>query len=429
MKLACIGTGFVGVVTSTVFAKLGHDVIALDIDESKVKSLSDGKVPFFEPGLEELLQETLQSGKLKFTTSYDEAISNAEIIMIMVGTPSAQDGQADTTHVLESIKSLAPFLQEHAIVVIKSTVPPGTNEKVEELLTDNTKRNFTTASVPEFLKEGTAVDDTLHPNRALLGVSDDVTFTKLEELHKPLTDNILRMKPESAQMAKYAANTYLAQRITFINQIANLCEKNGADIEEVILGIGIDKRIGTHYWYPGLGYGGSCFPKDVKEIASYARAIGEVDSLFIKIDQLNEERIPKLMEKYEKIVGGFKDKTIAILGLSFKPNTNDTRESPSLKVIPWLIDHGANIRATDPEAIMNIQSLLPNEVIYAKDAYEAISGAEITILLVEWDEYKDLDLGRITVAMQGDKYFIDTRNQYTKEKVEQNGMSYIGIGR
>lgn len=429
MKLACIGTGFVGVVTSAVFAKLGNDVIALDIDEDKINSLSQGKVPFFEPGLEELLQQTLNSGNLQFTTNYQKAISDAEVILIMVGTPSASDGQADISHVLTSIESLASHIKDDAIVVIKSTVPPGTNKKIEKLLNEKTKKKFTTASIPEFLKEGTAVQDTLHPDRVLLGVTDDTTFTKLEELHKPLSGNIIRMKPTSAQMSKYAANTYLAQRITFINQIANLCEKNGADIEEVILGIGVDKRIGTHYWYPGLGYGGSCFPKDVKEVASYARAIGEVDSLFIKIDELNEARIPRLMEKYNELVGGFEGKTVAVLGLSFKPNTNDTREAPSLKVIPWLVKHNASVRATDPHAMREIKQFLPESVTYTSDPYEAVKGAEITMLLVEWEQYQDLDLAKIAGNMTGTKYFIDTRNQYSKDQIEQDGIKYIGIGR
>lgn len=429
MKLACIGTGFVGVVTSAVFAKLGHEVVGLDIDENKVKSLSRGEVPFYEPDLENLLKETLEKGALRFTTSYKEAITNADVIFIMVGTPSASDGQADLKYVFQSAETLAPYLKDNAIVVIKSTVPPGTNIKLKEIIEKHTTVKFCTAGVPEFLKEGTAVQDTLHPDRILLGVYDEETAATLKELHKPLTKNLIVVKPESAQMTKYAANTYLAQRITFINQIADLCEKNGADIEEVIKGIGQDTRIGAHYWYPGLGYGGSCFPKDVKEIAAYSRAIGETDSLFIKIDELNDKRINKLMQKYDKFVGGFAGKTVAVLGLSFKPNTNDTREAPALGVIPWLIDKGASIKATDPKAITEAKKHLPESVQYFKDVYETTKDSDVVIHLIEWEDYLNLDLNKLGNAMNNPKYFIDTRNQYEKDKIEAAGFKYKGVGR
>ncbi|MBP9670379.1 UDP-glucose/GDP-mannose dehydrogenase family protein [Candidatus Woesebacteria bacterium] len=429
MNIACIGTGFVGVVTSAVFAKLGNNVVGLDIDEKKVESLKQGIVPFFEPGLQELLVETQKTGKLTFTTNYASAISSADIVMIMVGTPSSPDGQADLKFVFSVAESVAPYLKEGVIVIVKSTVPPGTNAKVREIITRKTKVNFEMASVPEFLKEGTAVDDTLHPDRAVIGVESDRARDILIELHAPLTANVVVMKPESAQMCKYAANNYLATRITFINQIADLCEVNGADIEEVIKGIGQDKRIGSHYWYPGLGYGGSCFPKDVKEIAAYAKSVGENDSLFIKVDDLNEKRIEKLMMKYDQLVGGFAGKTVAVLGLSFKKNTNDTRVAPSLKVIPWLIDRGAKIKASDPQAVEEVKPLLPSSVEYFSDAYQTIKDAQVVLLLVEWDEYQNLDLSKIAKSMQEPKYFIDTRNQYDQSKVNLAGLKYKGIGR
>lgn len=429
MKIACIGTGFVGVVTSAVLAKLGHTVVGLDIESAKVASLRGGTVPFFEPGLSDLLVETQSSGHLTFTTDYESAIKDADLIMIMVGTPSAADGQADLKYVYAAAQSLAPYLKENAIVIIKSTVPPGTNPKVKELIQAKTKVKFHLASVPEFLKEGTAVADTLHPDRVVLGVESDYAKEVLTQLHQPLTSNIIVMKPASAQLCKYAANNYLAARITFINQIADLCEMSGADIQEVIEGIGADQRIGTHYWYPGLGYGGSCFPKDVKEIASYAAAIGETDSLFVKIDALNEARIIKLMAKYDTLVGGFKGKTVAVLGLSFKKNTNDTREAPALKVIPYLESCGARVRATDPKAIKEITPLLTATVNYFDDAYTAISGANVVILLVEWDEYTQLDLAKMSQIMQSPKYFFDTRNRYDSAAVVAAGLQYKGVGR
>lgn len=429
MNIACIGTGFVGVVTSAVFAKLGNNVVGLDIDEKKVESLRQGIVPFFEPGLQELLVSTQAAGNLSFTTDYKTGISKADIVMIMVGTPTAPGGEADLKYVYAASESLAPYLKEGAIVIVKSTVPPGTNAKVREIIKGKTAVNFEMASVPEFLKEGTAVEDTLHPDRAVIGIESDRAKDILTKLHAPLTTNVVAMSPESAQMTKYAANNYLATRITFINQIADLCEQNGADIQEVIAGIGEDKRIGKQYWYPGLGYGGSCFPKDVKEIAAFAKSVGESESIFIKIDDLNEKRIPRIMSSYDKLVGGFSGKKVAILGLSFKKNTNDTRVAPSLKVIPWLIEKGAVIHATDPKAIEEIKPLLPSTVNYFESAYEAINGAHVVILLVEWDEYTSLDLSKLSATMQEPKYFIDTRNQYNKDLVINAGLKYQGIGR
>lgn len=429
MKIACIGTGFVGVVTTAVLAKLGNEVVGLDIDEAKIAKLKEGIVPFFEPDLKELLLTTQASGHLSFTTSYEAAITGADIIMIMVGTPSTPEGGADLRYVYAVVESLAPHLKADAVVVIKSTVPPGTNPAVRKLLSSKTSLPFHLASVPEFLKEGTAVYDTLHPDRVVLGVEDEFSKELLTELHSPLTDHILVMNPESAQMTKYAANNYLATRITFINQIADLCEHNGADIEEVIRGIGADRRIGPQYWYPGLGYGGSCFPKDVKEIAAYARSVGEHSSLFITIDALNEARIPRKLDAYGQAIGGFKDKTVAVLGLSFKKNTNDTRVAPSLAAIPYLLAQGAKIRATDPQAIEEAKPLLPTQVEYYSEVAETVTGADVILLLVEWDEYQKLDLVHLKSLMNHNPVFLDTRNQYSASVVREAGFTYYGIGR
>lgn len=427
MTITVIGTGFVGVVSAAVFAKFGHKVYGLDIDEQKIQKLKQAKTPFFEPGLEELVEQGIKDDHLHFTTNYKTAISKSEIVLLAVGTPSAPDGQADIKHVLAASKSLAPHLASGTIIMVKSTVPPSTNKKIESAINKHTKKTFYVASAPEFLKEGTAVDDFLHPDRIVIGTSNKKVAKKLTELHEPLGGEVIIIRPESAQMAKYAANAYLAQRITFINQIANLCEKNGADVQEVIQAIGLDKRIGGHYWYPGLGYGGSCFPKDVKEVAAYSRAIGESDSLFIKIDELNEARIPKLLNLWEKQVGGFAKKTIAILGLAFKPNTSDLREAPASKVIPILQQRGAKIRAFDPKAMKESRGVYKN-VTFADDAYDAARNADITILLIEWDEFKDLDFKQLKRAMKGDT-FIDSRNQYSPKEVEKHQLKYIGVGR
>ena len=427
MNVTVIGTGFVGVVSAAVFAKFGNKVFGLDIDKTKIKQLEKGKLPFFEPGLEELVKTGVKNKNLRFTSSYQTAISAADIIFISVGTPSASDGQADIKYVLAAAQSLAPHLKSGAIITIKSTVPPSTNKKVEAAIKKHTSKKFFVASAPEFLKEGTAVEDFMNPNRVVIGTTNKAVAKKLLELHEPIKGEKVVIRPASAQMAKYASNAYLAQRITFINQMADLSEKNGADIQEVIEAIGFDERIGGHYWYPGLGYGGSCFPKDVKEVAAYSQAIGEGDGLFVKIDALNEARIPKVLNRWDKRVKSFNGKTIAVLGLSFKPNTSDTREAPAIKVIPILQEKGASIRAYDPRAIKASKVLYQN-VFFAQDAYDAAKGADVVMLLIEWDEFKSLDLTKLKQAMRGN-IFIDTRNQYDPEDVEKQGLTYIGIGR
>ena len=420
MTIAVIGVGFVGLVTAAVFAKFGNTVWAINRDEKKSSALKRGKLPFFEPGLEELVKDNVRSGRLNFTTEYSKAIPPADIIMIAVGTPSAADGTADLSAVFAAAKSAAPHLKKDAIIIIKSTVPPGTNDQVKNIVKKHTSANFHMASVPEFLREGTAVEDTLHPDRILIGASEPSVIKRLLELHRPLSGETVIMKPESAQLTKYAANAYLATRIVFINQIADLAEKTGADVQEIIRGIGLDNRIGLHYWWPGLQYGGSCFPKDVKELSAYAKRVGEGDGLFEKIDRLNEERLHKMLAKFENAIGGWKQKTVAILGLSFKPDTDDTREAPSLKVIPILKAAGATVKTYDPQAKNNHSCLNP---------YAAAADADILIILVEWDEFRSLDLNRIKKLMSANPVFIDTRNLYNPETVTEKGFKYVGIGR
>lgn len=426
MNLTIIGTGFVGVVTAAVYASFDNQVIGLDIDSDKVESLKQGKIPFYEPGLEELLAAQQKQGTLTFTTDYQRAIESADIIMIAVGTPSQANGEVDLSAVYAASKSLAPHLKENAIVAVKSTVPPGTLDEVEKVIKQHSSVDFYTADVPEFLKEGSAVEDTLHPDRVVIGVENDSAFQKLKKLHQPLGAPVLKMHPESAQMAKYTANAYLATRITFINQIANLCEQNQADIEEVIAAIGLDKRIGDHYWYPGFGYGGSCFPKDVKELAHYANKIGQNTNLMITINQLNDQRIPQLLMKYGQKLGGWQDKRAAVLGLSFKPQTDDTRESPASKVVPWLLNKGAQVSGYDPLAEWS-----PAE---HQDQYQqtdslkaACQDADVIFALIEWPEIVDYDFSQIKADKE--QYFIDARNQFVPDTMKQIGFNYIGIGR
>ncbi len=431
MIVTVIGTGFVGVVSSAVFASFGNTVYGLDVVEDKIAKLKQAQIPFYEPGLEELVKSSLEKGNLTFTTSYEEAIKNADVIMIAVGTPSAADGQADLKFVYAAAESLAPHLKDNAIVAIKSTVPPGTNTTVQAKIAALTSKKFYTASLPEFLKEGTAVQDTLHPDRVVVGAVESEVIDKLKELHKPLNAEIIVMKPESAQMCKYAANAYLATRITFINQIANLCEVNGANILEVIEGIGHDRRIGKHYWYPGFGYGGSCFPKDVKELAAYAKGIQQDGNLMVKISELNEERIAQLMFRYSAKTGGWKGKKVALLGLSFKPNTDDMREAPSTKVIPILEMEGAKIVAYDPMAIPVAKSWFPDwKTQYASNVQEALSDADVVMVLVEWQELVSLEPSFIASHVKKSATFIDARNQYASKREELTalGLTYIGVG-
>lgn len=425
MKVAVIGTGFVGVVSAAVYASFGHQVVGLDIDENKINLLKQGQVPFYEPGLQELLLQQQKNSQLNFTTSYEEAIKEAEIIIIAVGTPSAADETADLRYIFASAKSLAPYLKENAIVVIKSTVPPGTLEKTSEIIKEITQTKFYGASLPEFLREGSAVYDTLNPDRLVIGADEDYVFSQLEKLHEKLQVPVVRCKVASAQMAKYTANSYLATRITFINEIANLCEKNGADINEVIEAIGYDKRIGQHYWYPGLGYGGSCFPKDVKELAAYSRSVGEDGNLLNKINEINKDRIFRLLNNFSREVGGFENKTVALLGLSFKPNTDDMREAPSTKIIPFLSNHGAMVKGYDPMAKYFNNSNDHHQQVDSIE--EACQDADIIMAVVEWPEITGFDFSKV----KNDKkqFFIDARNQFSADLVKKWGFEYLGIGK
>lgn len=427
MKVAVIGTGFVGVVTSAVWAELGHKVTGLDRHQEKIDQLNRGEAWFFEPGLAPLLKQGKQSKRLRFTTSYAEAVKGAEVVAVCVGTPSAKNGTADLTQVFQAAEAMAPYLEAGAIVVLKSTVPPGTQLKVQALLDKLADKKVAVAVVPEFLREGMAVEDTRRPDRIVIGTGDEKIAKRLIRLHQGLGGERIMVSPESASMAKYTANAYLAQRITFINQIANLCERNGAKISEVIRAISPDKRIGAHYWYPGLGYGGSCFPKDVKELAAYARSIGEGDGLLPKIDELNEERVKLKLKQFEKQVGGYKGKRVTVLGLAFKPDTNDMREAPSLKVIPYLTDTGARVTAYDPKVKDEALALFPG-ITLANNITGALAQAEIVMALIEWTEIRELTPSAISQAAAEGAWVIDTRNLFIQREIEAAGLRYIGIG-
>lgn len=427
MQVTIIGTGFVGVVSAAVFASFGNTVYGLDIDENKVRSLRSGKVPFFEPGLEELLQQVLSEGNLKFTTDYSEAIPQSDVVIIAVGTPSAPDGNADLTYVKKATEALAPHVKHGTVVAVKSTVPPGTLETIRPIIEKFSQSEVVLASLPEFLREGSAVKDTLHPDRVVIGCSDPAGLEVLRTLHEPFHSPLIEVSPESAQMGKYAANAYLATRITFINQIADLCEKNGADVQEVVNIIGEDKRIGTHYWYPGFGYGGSCFPKDVRELAAYSRSIGFGGNLFNKITELNDNRIFEKLDQYEKKFGGWNGKRVAVLGLSFKPHTDDMREAPSTRIVPHLVNKGANVVGYDPMARETAAQIFADlssmELVDTIEA--AIQNADVVMAVIEWPEITSFDFS----AVENPSVFIDARNQFEPEKLIASGWEYTGVGR
>jgi UDPglucose 6-dehydrogenase len=429
MKITIIGPGFVGLTSGAVYASFGHKVIGLDIDQKKIDDLNKGVVSFYEPKLTELVRAGIEAGNLSFTTSYEEAISKAELIIISVPTPNAADGSVDLFFFYKTFVSLAPFIKEDVIFAIKSTVPPATLERVQQILAEQkVTKKFYLASLPEFLKEGTAVDDTLAPDRVLIGVTDDYAYNVLADLHAPLKAPLIRLKPNSAQLAKYTANNYLALRIAFINEIANICTEVGADIEEVIRAIGDEKRIGAHYWYPGLGYGGSCFPKDVKGLAHIAADNGFGDNLFAKVDQLNSERPAFVLNGFkEQIEGGWQGKKVAVLGLSFKPQTDDQRVAPALAVIPYLLNQGAEVVAYDPMVKKIASRDIAEQQNYKQAATieEAISAADAIIALIEWPQIVGFDFP----AVNKEVVFIDARNQFCAATIRAQGYKYLGIGK
>ncbi|PIR58601.1 MAG: hypothetical protein COU69_04740 [Candidatus Pacebacteria bacterium CG10_big_fil_rev_8_21_14_0_10_56_10] len=429
MNVTVIGTGFVGVVTAVVYSSLGHRVWGLDIDQHKIDSLRQGDVPFWEPDLAKLLTDQLRSGRLTFTTNYQTAVAESEVVIIAVGTPSTPEGEADLRYVWAACESLAPHLQPEAVVAIKSTVPPGTLPSAERIIVKHDgPRQPIMAALPEFLREGSAVADTLKPDRVVIGAVNQHAIDQLTKLHQDFAAKIVVVSPESAQLGKYAANAYLAARITFINQVADLCQRSGANVEEVIEVIGHDQRIGRHYWYPGFGYGGSCFPKDVNELAAYSRRVNESDNLFNKLSQLNSERIPKLMDQYASQVGGFADKQVAVLGLAFKPHTNDMREAPSLKVIPYLLNARATVIGYDPQALDQVDRYLqPHPQLEFEDSIStAVDQADIIMALIEWPQITEFEFAKTKADKE--QWFIDARNQFDQAGLLAAGYRYLGVG-
>ena len=434
MKIAVIGTGYVGLVSGVCFSDFGHDVVCVDKDPAKIARLEAGEVPIYEPGLDELMARNVEAGRLSFTLDLAAALDGAEAVFIAVGTPTRRgDGHADLTYVMAAAEEIARIAADYVVIVTKSTVPVGTNRKVKQVIHKaNPDLDFDVASNPEFLREGAAIDDFMRPDRVVVGVQTDRAAEVMAEIYRPL---FLREFPiittdlESAEMIKYAANAFLATKITFINEIAALCEKTGADVKEVSKGIGLDGRIGNKFLHAGPGYGGSCFPKDTRALARIGQEHASPMQITETVIKVNEETKRRMIDKLLDLCdGSFNGKTIAVLGVTFKPNTDDMRDAPSLTIIPALVGGGAKVRVTDPQGRHEGEALLPG-VNWADDAYKAARNADLVVLLTEWNEFRALDLKRIAKHMNTPR-MADLRNIYSARDARRAGFdSYVSIGR
>ncbi len=431
MNISVIGAGYVGLVTGTCFAEMGNDVLCVDIDEKKIEQLRRGRSTIYEPGLQELIRRNLRENRLAFTTDIGRAVRDSFLIFIAVGTPPLNNGAADLSHVFDVAGEIAEATNEHKVVVIKSTVPVGTADKVRELIRSKTSEKVDVVSNPEFLKEGAAVDDFMRPDRVVIGIHSARVAAIMKELYRPVVRTgrpILTMDNRSAELTKYAANAMLATRISFINEIANVCEHMGANVNSVREGIGSDQRIGFSFLFPGVGYGGSCFPKDVKALASAAEELGYKMKILEAVDDLNTRQKSILVPKIKQHFGGrLKGKTIAVWGLAFKPRTDDMREAPSISIVDELLSAGATLQVHDPVAIKEARKLFGRKVKYCEQPYDALDGAHALVLVTEWAEFRNPDFGRMKRLMRGNAIF-DGRNIYTPKAMKDMGFKYYGIG-
>jgi len=428
MKIAVIGTGYVGLVTAAILADFGNQVRGVDIDKKKIASLKKGKVPFYEPGLKKIINRNLEKKRLSFTSSYNQAIPGSKIIFICVGTPAKKNGDYDLAYVYSAVKSVAKGLKSYTVICIKSTVPPTVDDKIKKIIEENTTVDFDLASCPEFLKEGTAVKDSLNPSRVVIGTETKKARDLLLKVHQPIKAPRLLCDIKSAQTIKYAANAFLATKISFINSIARICDAVGADIDDVALGLGLDPRIGKHFLKAGLGYGGSCFPKDTWALIAFAKRLG-YDFKFLKeVDRINKDQINYFIGKVVSLCqGSLKNKTLAVLGLAFKPQTDDMREARSVLVIKELKKRGAKIKACDPIAVNSAKKVISGVSFY-QDPYQALKGAQALLLVTEWPEFKKLDFKRVAKLMK-EKVVIDGRNVFNPQKLKKLGFAYQGMGR
>lgn len=432
MRISVIGSGYVGLVTGTCLADSGNHVACVDKDERKLAVLSEGKCPFYEPGLEELMRENLRAGRLRFTPDLAGAVGNSEIVFIAVGTPPRADGSADLAAVESVAAAIGDALRGPAIVVTKSTVPVGTGARVEEIIRARTRQKFSVVSNPEFLKEGAAVDDFLRPDRVVIGAESAEAGERIAELYKPFVRNnkpILHMSRAAAEMTKYAANAYLATRISFINEIAAICERYGINVDEVRRGMGADERIGYHFLYPGIGYGGSCFPKDVQALSSTARTVGVHADILDAVHRRNLGQRESFAQRVlDRLGPDARNMKAAVWGLAFKPKTDDIREAPAISIVAVLLEAGMRIAVHDPRALENTRALFGNQFEYCEDAYAALRDASVLLVLTEWNEYRSPDFERIRNTLRQPLIF-DGRNIYDLAAMSRYGIELHSVGR
>ena len=431
MKIAVVGTGYVGLVSGTCFAETGNDVICVDIDQSKVDRLSNGQITIFEPGLEVLFKRNLKEGRLSFTTSLEEAIKESTVIFLALPTPPGEDGSADLRYVLGVADHLGKIMTDYKVIVDKSTVPVGTADRVKEAVAANYNGDFDVVSNPEFLREGVAVDDFMKPDRVVIGAESQRAFDIMDELYAPYVrqgNPVMHMDTRSAELTKYAANSFLATKISFMNEIARLCELLGADVDMVRKGVGSDDRIGKRFLFPGIGYGGSCFPKDVKALVHSAASVDYDFKILKAVEDVNAYQkkalVPKIMQHYGSIEG----KTVALWGLAFKPNTDDIREAPALEMIELLTQAGAKVQAYDPEAMANVKAIMADKATFCESSYETLEGADFLVIATEWPEFRTPDFNKIQGLLK-DKVIFDGRNLFELETLKKHGFTYYSIGR
>lgn len=430
MNITVIGTGYVGLVSGVCYAELGNKVICVDKDLGKIEMLQAGEIPIYEPGLKELADKNCSAGKLAFTTDLTEAVRQSDIIILAVGTPPMPSGEANMAYINQAALDIAEAMNGYKIIAIKSTVPVGTNERVRDLIRTRTSEPFDSISLPEFLREGSAVKDTLNPDRIVIGADSGSAADTMAQLHRPLTEQIIVTDIRSAEMIKYASNAFLATKISFINEIANICEKVGADVTKVAEGMGYDKRIGQSFLKAGIGYGGSCFPKDTRALIQIAGNVDYEFKLLRSVVEVNQDQRFNVIRKLETIFNGqLRGKTVAIWGLAFKPNTDDVRDSPALEIIQYLVENGVKVKAYDPIAMENFKSLYGKEgVIWCNQALDTAQDSDALCLLTEWDEFAEVDLNLLQSVMK-QAILIDGRNVFKEEDLLGTAFVYYSVGR
>jgi UDPglucose 6-dehydrogenase len=431
MHIAVIGTGYVGLVTGTCFAEFGVNVTCVDVDAGKIERLNRGEVPIYEPGLDQLVAKSKSAGRLQFTTDVRAAVQQSLVIFLAVGTPPKEDGSADLSFIESAATEVARHMNGYKVVVTKSTVPVGTGERLRRLIREHQQRfDFGIVSNPEFLREGAAIDDFMRPDRVVIGSRDEAAVAIMRDLYRPLyliETPVVITSLEAAELTKYASNAFLATKISFINEVANLCDRIGCDVHDVARAMGMDNRIGRYFLHPGPGYGGSCFPKDTTALVSVAKGY-DAESLIVEaVVKVNERQRLRMVEKIERLAGDLEGKRVAVLGLSFKPETDDMREAPSVDIIRALIERGASVRAYDPVAAEQAKKVLDG-IEYASDEYEAAEGADVLVFMTEWNQFRALDMQKLKGLMRAPRV-ADLRNIYEPERMRGLGFDYVGVGR